>query len=166
MKINKVFGSEARWHNVWQKSSHTIHPSVWTAMKILWDKWNEASEQHKIILKEKGWVEGLLLAITAIIFKWFTYSFRLSVSIRRVASDCPFYALTYIWYRFLYIWHLCHVVYYFVKTHFQHLFLYAWRQHLPTHLDLIDVDIRAKGSQLRMHIHTKIHKQKTQKNKK
>jgi len=44
---------------------------------------------------ERKWGEGPSLAITAILFLEFAYVFRLSVSIRKVASEHPFCTLMY-----------------------------------------------------------------------
>jgi len=114
--------------------------------------------------REGGWVEGPSLAITVIFVFEITYVSRLSVSIREVASEYPFYIFVYM---NSYISQIYFLILFYCQTHLQYVvFWILKRYHWPTHMDLIVFAIRGKSTQIRTHIHTKIHKQKTKQKQK
>jgi len=95
--------------------------------------------------KEEEWVERPSLAITAMLSLDFACVFRLSVSMRKVASEHPFCVLIYM---NSYIFHI-----YFI------LFIFLWITHLEIWFYMLDVVIgrHTWNCQIRTHIHTKIH---------
>ena len=106
--------------------------------------------------REGEWGEGPSLAITARIF-WFTYAFRLSASVSKVASKYPFCVLICM---NSHIFHIHFILFIFLSN--TYLIFNFHMLDMPTHMDLIAVTTRGKSGQIRIHIHTKI---KTQKEK-
>jgi len=66
--------------------------------------------------KEGKWGEGPSLAITAMFCREFAYVFRVSVSIRKVASEHPFCVLIYM---NSYIFHFYFILFIFLSNTYQ-----------------------------------------------
>jgi len=97
--------------------------------------------------KEGQWAEGPSIAITAIFFLEFAYLFRLSVSIRKVASEYLFCVLTCINF---YIFHMYFIFMYCLVKRIFNISFYMLAVIIGRH---------TWSGQICTHIHTKIHTQ-------
>jgi len=88
----------------WVTNEGTSRDWAWRRL----DGWGSGRPRSK----EGEWGEGLSLAITAMFCIEFAFVFRLSVSIRKVASEHPFCVLIYMVSR------LFHFIYFLVKHMF------------------------------------------------
>ena len=85
----------------------------------------------------------------------FAYVFRLSVSMRKVASEYPFCVLIYM-NSYVFDIYFIHLFY----CHISYFILYAWRYHWPTYMELPNTHAHTYRD-VQTHTHTQ--KQKTQK---